>query len=46
MAFIRKDRAIQEEFSNSLLHPVESFTFLGKLCYRHKENKVLERHLH
>jgi uncharacterized protein YejL (UPF0352 family) len=40
IALIRKDRAIQEEFSNSLLHAVKSFTFLGTLRCCHKENKL------
>lgn len=45
-AFICKDRAIQEEFSNSLLHLVKSFTFLGILHYCNEENKSCEPHRH
>jgi len=35
--FIHKDRAIREEFSDSLLHLVKSFAFLGILRYRNEE---------
>jgi len=42
ITFIHKDWAIQGEFSNSLLHLVKSFTFLGILCCCHKESKLLE----
>ena len=32
--------------SNSRLHPFKPFTFLGILCYCHKQNKLLETRPH